>query len=120
MPENHRVLCSKHFSTDRLERDLNILERLGYANARISLKGDVVPDVPLRVQAAPLVLPPKTRGSFAKRNKPYLLHEALQEVGLRNGNDATPVTIHHDGEAPPNSEPKTAVPEPDDPSVSSS
>lgn len=122
VPENHSRLCSKHFSTDQLERDPNVLERLGYVNARIKLKGDAIPDVPLRVQAAPLVLPPKTRGAFAKCNKPYLLHEALQEVELRNGNDATPVTIHHDGEAPPNSEPKTAVevPEPEDPPVSSS
>lgn len=41
---------------------------------------------------------------------------------MRNGNDATPVTIHHDGEAPPNSEPETTVevPEPEDPPVSSS
>lgn len=41
---------------------------------------------------------------------------------MRNGNDATPVTIHHDGEAPPNSEPETAVevPEPEDPPVNSS
>lgn len=122
VPENHSRLCSKHFSTDQLERDPNVLGRLGYANARIRLKGDAVPDVPLRVQAAPLVLPPKTRWAFAKRNKPYLLHEALQDVELRNGNDATPVTIHHDGEAPPNSEPETAfeVPEPEDPPVSSS
>lgn len=60
------------FTTDQLERYPNVLERPGYANARIRLKGDAVPDVPLRVQeAAPLVLPPKTRGAFAKRNKPY-------------------------------------------------
>lgn len=61
------------FTTDQLEREPNVLERPGYVNARIRLKGDAVPYVPLRVQeAAPLVLPPKTRGAFAKRNKPYV------------------------------------------------
>lgn len=96
-----------------------------FRSRRVSLR--LVPDVPLRLQlvvqeAASLALPPKTRGAFAKRNKPYLLHEALQEVELRNGDDVTPVTIYHDGEAPPNSEPETAVeaPEPEDPPVSSS
>lgn len=73
VPENYSRLCSKHFSTDQLERDPNVLERPGYANARIKLKGDAVPDVPLRVQeAAPLVLPPKTRGAFAQHNKPHV------------------------------------------------
>lgn len=77
VPENHSRLCSKHFSKDQVERDPNVLERLGYANARIRLKKDAVPDVPLRLQlvvqeAASLALPPKTRGAFAKRNKPYV------------------------------------------------
>lgn len=26
-----------------------------------------------------------------------------------NGDDATPINLHHDGEAPPNFEPETAV-----------
>lgn len=73
VPENHSRLCSKHFSKDQVERDPNVLERLGYANARIRLKKDAVPDVPLRLQeAASLALPPKTRGAFAKRNKSYV------------------------------------------------
>lgn len=73
VPENHSSLCSKHFYADQLERDPNVLERLEYANASIRLKRDAVPDVPLRVQeAALLVPPPNTRGSFAKRNKPYV------------------------------------------------
>lgn len=44
-----------------------------------------------------------------------LFHEALQEV--RDGNDAIPLTIHHDREALPYSEPDTVdeVPEPEDP-----
>lgn len=79
--------------------------------------------MPLRLQeAASFVLPPKPRGAFVKRNKPYLLQEAVKEVELRNGDEAIPLTIHHDGEAPPNSEPETAVeaPEPEDPPDNSS
>lgn len=33
----------------------------------------------------------------------------MQEVELINGDDATPINFHHDGETPPNFESETAV-----------
>lgn len=52
------------FAKDQVERD--VFQRLGYANARIRLKRDAVPDVPLRVQkAVSLVLSLKTQKTFA-------------------------------------------------------
>lgn len=65
--ENRSHLCSKQFSWNQVERDPNVLERLGYANARIRLERDEVSNKPLRLQeAASLALPQMTRGAFAK------------------------------------------------------
>lgn len=65
MPENYSRLCSNFFfAKDQVERD--VFQRLGYANARIRLKRDAVPDVPLRVQkAASLVVSLKNQETFA-------------------------------------------------------
>ena len=68
--KNHR-LCSDHFTRDQIQRDPAQLEEYGYNGARIRLKPDAVPDVPLQISSEneDVVLPPRPRGAFMKRQK---------------------------------------------------
>jgi hypothetical protein len=47
--ENHH-LCSLHVTKGQLDRDPEKLNRNGYEGARIRLRKDAVPDIPLAIQ----------------------------------------------------------------------
>jgi hypothetical protein len=71
--ENHR-LCSLHFTKDQLDRDPEKLNEIGYEGARIRLRKDAVPDIPLAIQKSKdensaISLPEKPRGANAKRQR---------------------------------------------------
>ena len=46
-PTKYSKLCSKHFSKDCFERDLEKMRMYGYENALPTLKADAIPDMPL-------------------------------------------------------------------------
>lgn len=71
-PTKSSRLCSEHFSIVQFDRDLERLKENGYEGAKIRLRKDAVPDIPLRVcdQDENAAIPaPKQRGAFAKRQK---------------------------------------------------
>lgn len=47
MPTKNSRLCSVHFSKDQLDRDPDKLRENGYDGAKIRLKSDAHPDIPL-------------------------------------------------------------------------
>lgn len=75
MPTKSSRLCSVHFSKDQLDRDPDKLRENGYDGAKIRLKNDAHPDIPLLLQqpqdenAAISLAPAKPRGAFAKRQR---------------------------------------------------
>lgn len=75
VPTKSSRLCSVHFSKDQLDRDSDKLRENGYDGAKIRLKNDAHPDIPLLLQQpqdenAAISLPPaKPRGAFAKRQR---------------------------------------------------
>lgn len=84
-PTKSSRLCSEHFSIVQFDRDLERLKENGYEGAKIRLRKDAVPDIPLRVcdQDENAAIPaPKQRGAFAKRQKADILRQALEEFEL--------------------------------------
>jgi hypothetical protein len=69
-------LCSLHFTKGQLDRDPEKLNENGYEGARIRLRKDAVPDIPLAIQKSDskdensaISLPQKPRGAYAKRQR---------------------------------------------------
>ena len=75
--KNHR-LCSDRFTRDQIQRDPAQLEPYGYDGARIRLKPDAVPDVPLQIKSEnKVVLPPRPRGAYMKTVSNFLVYNVI-------------------------------------------
>lgn len=91
MPTKNSRLCSVHFSKDQLDRDLDKLRENGYDGAKIRLKSDAHPDIPLLLQQPEAISLPQAKpgGGFAMRQRAEILRQVLQEVKRRNEGQCT-------------------------------
>lgn len=75
VPSKSSRLCSLHFSKEQLDRDPDKLKENGYNGAKIRLRTDAIPDIPLPLhpvhdENAAIALPAsKPRGAYAKRQR---------------------------------------------------
>jgi hypothetical protein len=49
VPTKHHRLCSDHFTKSQIQRDPATLKEYGYDGAKIRLKSDAAPDIPLSI-----------------------------------------------------------------------